>query len=584
MTKSRISVSTDNLTQFSRDFWDSGQVLSYIGDGSVGGKASGLAFIKDVVEANAGKGQFEGFTVSIPKLAVIATGFFDKFMKRNDLYDVAFSDLPDSRIAHAFQKADLPAELVGDLRSLIIGVHSPLAIRSSSLLEDAMYEPFAGVYATKMIPNNQFDVDLRFRKLVEAVKFVYASTFFKAAKNYIQATGRSASDEKMAVIVQEVVGCKFEERYYPHFAGVARSHNFYPVGRAKPSDGVVDLAVGLGKTIVDGGLAWTYSPAYPRVMPPVGSPSELLKQSQTRFWAVNMGKAPEYDPIRETEYMSECDLQEAEADGTLSIAASTYRPADDRLVPGIGSDGPRVVTFAPILSERLLNLNNLIVELLSLCEEAVGSEVEIEFAVTMKGNDTSTAHFGFLQVRPMVVSNEKVEVAESDLLDPKAFLSSDKVLGNGTSTDISDIVYVRPEIFEAKNTRVIANQLETINRQLKSENTPYVLIGFGRWGSSDPWLGIPAEWGQVSGARAIVEATLPDMNVDLSQGSHFFHNISSFGVFYFMVRHDSEFRIDWDWLNRARAVRDDTFVRHVRLDNPLTIRVDGRHSRGVILK
>ncbi len=580
----KISVSSDSLRPFDRKFFTSDEVITRIGTGAIGGKATGLAFIKDMLAAWAQDSGNGDFSVSIPRLTVLATDAFDRFMESNNLYETVATQTRDDLIAHAFQRANLPYDLVGDLRALIESVRTPLAIRSSSLLEDAMYEPFAGVYATKMIPNNQSDADTRFRKLVEAIKFVYASTFFGGARDYIAATGKSSAAEKMAVVIQEVVGTRFGERFYPHISGVGRSYNFYPIGRAKPEDGVVNLALGLGKTIVDGALTWTYSPAYPKIIPPVGSPGELLKLTQTRFWAVNMGRPPEYDPIRETEYLVHADLGEAERDGTLRFSASTYRPHDDRLVPGIGADGPRVLTFAPILSEREIPLNQLIVSLLRLCEEAVGNPVEIEFAVTLDPKDGLPARFGFLQVRPMVVSDERVEVDDGEMTGEHILAASDRVMGNGEVDTLEDILYIRPEVFEARHTPAIARELAQFNRALGAEKRKYLLIGFGRWGSSDPWLGIPVEWAHVSNAGAIIEATLPDMNVELSQGSHFFHNISSFRICYFMVQHTGMYHIDWEWLAALPEVAAGEFVRHVRVRRPLTIKVDGRTGRGVILK
>jgi hypothetical protein len=335
---------------------------------------------------------------------------------------------------------------------------------------------------------------------------------------------------------------------------------------------------------VDGGLNWAYSPTLPAIGPPVGSAGELVKLSQSTFWAVNMGKPPGHNPTHEAEYLVKASLKDAEYDNTLRSVASTYRPQDDILVTGTGADGPRVLTFAPILSDRLIPLNDVIKDLLNLCETEIGSEVEIEFAVTLTPRGGSPARFGFLQVRPMVVSHEKIEVAETELLGENLLIASDRVLGNGTSDTICDVVYVKPQGFEAKYTMRIAQELERINHRLVNERTPYLLIGFGRWGSSDSWLGTPVEWSQISGARTIVEATLPEMNVDLSQGSHFFHNLTSFQILYFMVRHDGAFKIDWTWLDRQDVVEETELVRHVRLAEPLLVKVDGRSGRGVIRK
>ncbi len=570
------------VAHFDRKFFDGTERFTRIGQGSVGGKASGLLRIHDILLERLDPATFPSLVVDVPTLTVLSTDLFDAFMDRNRLHEVALSGAPDDRIAAAFQRADLPAELVGDLRALVEQVHTPLAVRSSSLLEDALYRPFAGVYATKMIPNNQLDADARFRKLVEAVKLVYASTFFAGARSYLRATDHPAGSEKMAVIVQEVVGRRHGDRFYPDLSGVARSYNFYRSGAARPEDGVVNLALGLGKTIVDGGLVWSYSPAHPRAGPPYGSVGELIDQTQVDFWAVRMGKPPEYDPLRETEYLVRAAIGDAEADGTLRRVASTYDPASDRLSPGTGPDGVRVLNFAPILVLEEEPLNDLLRRLLAICEESLGEKVEIEFALAFPTTREQPARFGFLQVRPLVVSHGYVDVTDEDLARQGPLLASESVMGNGTVDDIRDVVYVRPDRFEARRTREVAEQIAALDRVLGEARTPYLLVGFGRWGSSDPWLGIPVEWGHISGAKAIVEATLTSMNVDLSQGSHFFHNISSFGVSYFCVRHDGPHAIDWDWLGRQRVVAETELVRHVRLDEPVVVRVDGRTGRGVI--
>jgi len=582
MKHETYSEAAKQVPRFKRKFFDSSDVIMRIGTGSLGGKALGLAFIKDIITTKFDSSEFPDIKVNIPTLAVIATDFFDDFMRENKLYEIATSDRPDDRIAHAFQNSELPAPLLGDLRALIAGVKTPLAIRSSSLLEDAIYEPFAGVYATKMIPNNQPDIDTRFQKLVEAIKFVYSSAFFKDAKSYIRATKQSIENEKMAVIIQEVVGLKHWERYYPHIAGVGRSYNFYPTGHAKPEHGVVDLALGLGKTIVDGGMAWSYSPTFPKSVPPFNSINDLLRQTQTTFWAINMEKITIYDPIKETEYMIEGKLKDAELDGTLQNLASTYIPNRDRIVPGTGPEGPRILNFAPILQMNDFPLNNLVKSLLQICEEAVGTAVEIEFALTLPTKTNKEARFGFLQVRPMVVSDAKIDVSEDDLVDDNVLVASNNILGNGLVDDIQDIVYVKPDVFSAGNVPAIAMELEKMNRELVNTNTPYLLIGFGRWGSSDPWLGINVTWGQISGAKVIVEATLPNMNVELSQGSHFFHNITSFQICYFSVHHDSKYKIDWNWMEKQNTITESNYVKHIRFNNPLIVKVDGRTGRGVI--
>jgi hypothetical protein len=582
MVKETGRPSRGSLTRFNRHSFTGRERFAYIGSGSLGGKAEGLAYVKDVLEGTVA-GRFKpDIIVDVPALTVIATGFFDIFMEQNDLHEIAFSDLRDDQIARAFQKAELPAQLAGDLRALISQVETPLAVRSSSMLEDAMFEPFASVYKTKMIPNNQLDADTRFRKLVESIKYVYASTFFRNAKGYMQATRHTTADEKMAVIIQEVVGTLCGKRFYPHISGVARSYNFYPVEPAAPEDGVVDLAIGLGKIIVDDGMAWSYSPAVPQANPPYNTVRDLLKQTQREFWAINMGEPPAYDPIREVEYMAKYDLSDAEADGVLDFTASTYRAQDDRIVYGTRERGPRVVDFATILKLDHLPLNRLMKDLLAACEDNLGTKVEIEFAMTLDRERGRPARFGFLQVRPMVVSGTEVEVSPSELRGDGVLVASESTLGNGIADDIEDIVYVKPETFNAGHTETIAGELETINRSLLESGRRYVLIGFGRWGSTDPLGGVPVNFGQISGAGVIVEATLPEMNPAPSQGSHFFHNVTSFRVFYLSVEEFEEYRIDWGWLNSQNVVEETDFVKHVRLERPLTVEVDGRTRRGVI--
>jgi hypothetical protein len=478
-----------DIQEFRGEFFDPDRRLTSIGSGSIGAKASGLAFMDDILGSKLEDGISERIQVSIPSFTVIRTDVFDAFLKQNALSEMAYSESANDVIAQAFQKATLPAEILGDLRRLIEKVHTPLAIRSSSMLEDALNHPFAGVYITKMIPNNQPSADVRFQKLMEAIKLVYASTFSKSAKDYIKAIKRSPYDEKMAVIIQEVVGSRHADRFYPNVSGIAKSYNFYPMSGSKPEDGMASLALGLGKTIVDGGLCWTYSPAYPRIGAPVASGGDLMEQTQTEFWAVNMGKPPAYDPIKETEYLRQLSLSDAEADGTLSHIASVYDIQEDRMSIGLNREGPRVLNFAGLLALQQVPFNHVVRSLLRVSQEALGAPVEIEFAATFDPH-----RFGFLQVRPMAVPSGQVDIPERELKGKSVLLASENVLGNGIIETIQDIVYVKPEGFEAKLTPRIAMELETVNRGLLDKGRPYVLIGFGRWGSSDSWGGIPVEW------------------------------------------------------------------------------------------
>jgi hypothetical protein len=572
-----------SVPRFTREFFGALDGFTRIGAGDLGGKASGLHYVRSSVLSRYEPAIGPGVTVSVPTLTVLATDVFDAFMDRNALYDVVDSGQSDDRIAHAFQRASLPAEYVGDLRGLIGGVHTPLAVRSSSLLEDALDHPFAGVYGTKMIPNNQPDIDTRFQRLVEAVKFVYASTFFRGARHYVESVGQDPTrSEKMAVIVQEVVGDRHGDRFYPTLSAVARSYNYYPTGHATAGDGVVNLALGLGKQIVDGGLSWSYAPPYPKAPPPFADARDLLKNTQRRFWAVHMGRPPLPDPVRETEFLVRPAIDAAESDGTLDWLASTYDPQSDLLRPGMRGKGARALTFAPLLAGEPVALTPIIRRLLELSEDAVGAAVELELAMTLDPRRGVPARLGFLQMRPMMVSEDQIEVSEAELRAAGVLLCSTQVLGNGERSDLSDVVYVRPEAFDPAQTRRIATELDAINRRLVAEGRPYLLIGFGRWGSSDPWLGVPVEWAQIDGARVIVEASLPNMNPDLSQGSHFFHNLIGFKVLYLSLPDGGPARVDWAWLDQQPAAAATEFVRHVRLAGHLTVRVDGRNGRGVV--
>jgi len=572
----------NEVPRFDRTFFESEHTLTRIGDGSLGGKAAGLHRVDRDILTQLNEDEFPAISVSVPRSVVLASTVFDAFVERNGLVDLAVGGLSDDRIALAVQQASLPAELVGDLRALISEVHSPLAVRSSSLLEDALDHPFAGVYGTKMVPNNAIEEDVRFLHLVEAIKFVYATTFFAAARSYQQSVGTAPRAEKMAVIIQEVVGQRSGNRFYPCVSGVARSHNFYPTGHAVPADGVVSLALGLGKTIVDGGLSWSYAPPFPKSPPPFNNVGDLIKNTQTRFWAVHMGAPPPHDPIRETEYLVHPGLTEAEADGALTYLASTYDSGSDRLNPGLDPRGPRVLTFAPLLGSHFVPFNQVVTRLLEVSRKVLDAPVEIEFAVNLDRQDLLPARFAFLQVRPMLVSLGGLEVDRSELIADDAIVASERVLGNGVVDDLEDVVFIDPEHFDPTATPTMARELELVNADLVDHGRPYLLIGFGRWGTSDTRLGIPVAWGQISGARVIVEATLPDVNPDLSQGSHFFHNLLANRVLYLSVLHDGPDRIDWGWLHAQPIADQRQYVTHVRLTSPVEVRVDGASGLGVI--
>lgn len=577
---------TSAIPPFDRRFLSSEFRLTRIGSGAIGGKGRGLYFIDQVIGSRFDDRRFPNVTVAIPYLAVLATDVFDRFIGQNRLAWASDPDIPDSKIAQEFQKAIFPPEYVGDLMALVSNIHVPLAIRSSSVLEDGLNAPFAGVYATKMIPNNQLEATARFERLVEAIKFVWASTFFENAKAYrsrLEQHHGPRPNEKMAVLIQEVVGRRYGDRFYPQVSGVAKSYNFYPTGSAPPETGVIQLALGLGKTIVDGGRTWTFSPAAPTARPPYNRLVDLLKSSQRDFWAINMRKPESYDPIKETEYLVHPGLAEAEDDGNLVQLASTYDHANDRLYSGTFHSGPRLVDFDPLLSLGEPPLIDIVKELLALCEHEMKAPVEIEFALTLgDAAHRETAQFGFLQVRPIAVPGDD-QLADLNHIDGPALIKSDNTIGCGTILNVSDVVYVNPDTFSLQYTRQIAAEVSTVCRSLLREKRRFVLVGFGRWGSSDPWLGVPVAWSDISGVAAIVEAMLPDMAIDLSQGAHFFHNLVNLGVPYFCIPPDrAKNAIDWNLLAAQKPIHDMRHVRHIRFEKPLRIEVNGYQRKGRI--
>jgi hypothetical protein len=566
------------LPSFARDLSAAAPRLTRIGAGGLGGKAQGLIRAERALARRGGEIERLGLRCEVPRLVALATGFFDAFVERNGLEELAASGADDRAIADAFHRAPIPPELVGDLRALAEGSRWPLAVRSSSALEDALGEPFAGVYGTKMVPGNQPDAAGRFRSLLDAVKFVWASARFASARAYLAATRHRERHESMAVVVQEVVGRSHGERFYPEISAVARSVDFYPAGDARPEDGMLALALGLGKTIVDGELCWSVSLGRPRAAPPFGSVRERVASSQRRFWAVQVGPPPAYDPMSETEFLVRDELAAAERDGALRLVASTYDPTSDRILPGTGRRGPRVIDFAPLLVAEELPLVATVRTLLAACEEELGAPVEIELALAAP--PVAAPRLGLVQVRPLLVDDERIELDAEALSPARAWLVSRRAAGNGRRA-LADVVYLDPERFEPRATPAIALELERLDRGLGA-GAEYLLIGFGRWGSADPWLGVPVRWDQIAGAHAIVEAGLPGWTVEPSQGSHFFHNLSSFGVLYLALPPAAPLGELWQFLAGATTVTEGVYLRHVRLPQPLVIEVDGRTRRGVV--
>jgi len=556
--------------------------IARLGAGSVGGKAVGLQQIQNEILPRFDAARFEGVTVAVPRAVVLATEVFAEFMDRNRLWKVVAEELPDSQLAQEFQHAELSERLREQLRSVLSVMSSPLAIRPSSFLEDAHHRAFAGIFTSKMIPNTETNDEARYRRLAGAIKLAWASTFFSSAIISRRAAGLADDAEQMAVVVQEVTGERHDGRFYPTLSALARSYNHYPVPGNDREDGVVSLALGLGKSISDGDHVWSYCPHRPLAPPPYKSTGDLLNYTQNSFWAVNVGDPPPPDPVRETACLVRSGLGEAEGDGTLNFLASTYDPASDQLRSGIGGRGPRALTFAPILESKSIPFTPLMEKLLELSCNVVNGEAEIEIAAILDKKHALPMQVAFLQVRPMLTPGERSPVDEVDLQAPEIIVASDNCLGHGSRDDLTDVVYLRPQNFDRGQTRMMASELEAVNRGLVEEGRHGIFVGLGRWGTTDDRFGVPVKWGQISAARVIVEATLADAPTSLSHGTHFFHRLLSNQVLYMSVVHDGKGRIDWDWLDEQEAIWESRNVRHVRVSSPLEVRIDCATRYGLI--
>jgi len=568
----------ESVSDFDPGSFDPENSFARIGEGSLGGKARALAFVRHLLRDFGVVDQFEGMQITVPPCLVLSTDIFDHFLDENDLRHFAMASDDEEEIERRFVAAVFPEEIERRLAAYLDLARYPLAVRSSSLLEDSQYQPLAGVYQTYMLPNNHAGDAVRLQQLVRAVKRVYASAFLACAKNYFKVTPYRLEEEKMAVIIQKMVGSRHGSRFYPSFAGVARSHNFYPTGPLAAEDGVVAMALGLGRTVVDGGRALSFSPKHPRHILHFSTAKDMLAHSQREFIAVEMEGDGE---VTERHH----PLAVAEADGTLGLVASTYSPENDAVYDGISRPGVRLVSFAPLLKRRTLPLSAVFDRLMELGRWGMNTEVEIEFAVELSTTPGKPAEFGFLQMRPMALSRELEELDTDNVQPEQVLVRSSSVLGNGTFAHLRDVVAVDYERFDRGKSAEIALEVARLNAQLVAEGVPYILFGLGRWGSADPWLGIPVTWEQISGARVIVESGLKDMKVTPSQGSHFFQNLTSFRVGYFTVNaEEGEGFVDWDWLAEQPAVTDSGYVRRLHFDEPLMVAINGKRQRGVILK
>ena len=568
---------------FKRDRYDRFSNFARIGEGSLGGKGRGLAFIDNMVKRHPEFEEFDNATVGIPKTIVLCTDIFDEFMETNNLYQVALSDIDDDQILRYFLKAKLPDRLVEDFFTFFDAVKSPIAIRSSSLLEDSHYQPFAGIYNTYMIPYLDDKYEM-LRMLSDAIKGVYASVYFRDSKAYMQATRNVIDQEKMAVILQEVVGNQYGNRYYPSMSGVARSLNFYPIGDERAEEGTVNLALGLGKYIVDGGMTLRFSPYHPNQILQLSEMEIALRETQTRFYALDLGNGGHNFSIDDGFNLLKLPVKEAEKDGALNYIASTYDPYDQVIRDGLYPGGRKVITFANILQHDVFPLPRLLQMALKYGQEEMRRPVEIEFAANLSHEKDKTGDFFLLQIRPIVDAKEVLDEDLAALPDDALLLRSNNSLGHGVMNDICDVVYVKTANWSASRNPQIAGEIEKLNQQFLDEGRNYILVGPGRWGSSDPWLGIPVKWPHISAARVIVEAGLTNYRVDPSQGTHFFQNLTSFGVGYFTINaYLGDGIYNEEFLNAQPALHETDYLRHVRFQQPAVVKMDGKKKRGVVI-
>lgn len=580
------------IADFTSEGFDPGAEFAKIGKGSLGGKARGLAFMATRFKENpAFLEKYPHVTIGVPKTLVISTEAFEAFIRENDLKALADSDLADADIARLFLKGRLPDWLESHLRRFLIGVDYPLAVRSSSLLEDAMFQPFAGLYRTYMVANRDPDLEMRLKQLRRAIKLVYASTYYEAPWSFSRSTLHRIEEEKMAVVIQKLTGSAHGGNFYPAVSGVAQSFNFYPVGRLKAEEGIAHIALGLGKTVVDGLTALRFSPRHPQFLPQFSTVEDILKNAQRYFYALALQDDPEafIESALKGEDPSLVSLEIAEAaedprHTALKRLLSLYLPQEHRIRDSGFGDGAPVLTFAGILKYGAFPLPEILSDVLEMGKEGMASPVEIEFAVNFPDSDAEKPEFALLQIRPMAMFQNRLdfEITAGDI--QRAVCYSSMALGHGTRSDIQDILFVKPNGFDPARTVEIAREIGSLNKEMIQKQRRYLLIGPGRWGSADRWLGIPVAWNDISMVGSFIEDRTSRLRADPSYGSHFFHNITSLGISYLTVAEGGEDFIDWDWLLSLPAVSEIPFVRHVRPVRPLSIRVDGKKSTAVILK
>ena len=575
------------ITDFDDSRYDRFVSFARIGTGSLGGKGRGLAFMHKLLAA--GELDVPGVEITVPQTVVVASDVFERFLDDNDLRRLTLesSELSDLEILDEFRDGRFPESLRSKLTRFLQVFREPLAVRSSSILEDSVYQPFAGVYATLMLPNSHPSLDVRLLQLLEAIKTVYASTYFRHARAYMETTPFRIEEEVMAVLIQRLVGTRRGERFYPTLSGVASSYNFYPFGSMKPEDGVAQIALGFGKSVVEGFEALRFSPRHPQVLPQFSSVKDILRNAQRRFYALDMSRDDVVPGLRTDDNLVHLEASEAVSDGATAAVASTYRRSDDRISVGLSDDGTPLITFAPLLMGRTLPLPDILTRLLPACAAGLASPVEIEFACDIEPGLDRVQRFHVLQLRPLVVEDINVDVEVGPELMERALVRSEAALGHGRRETISDIIVVHPDRFDRATTAEAAMLIDRINRAMRDQGRNCILIGPGRWGSLDPWLGIPVSWPQISTVRAIVETDFDDLRVEPSLGSHFFHNLTCFGVAFFAAhQHRQQGWINWPWLERHAAIETALggALRHLRLPTPAQVLVNGASGRGVILE
>jgi CheY-like chemotaxis protein len=581
----RMSKGRGVIAEFDKESFDEYLIFSRIGEGSIGGKARGLAFLDALIKKHNLFYKYDNIIVTIPWTVVIGTDIFDEFLESNDLLKVVLSDISDENLMQRFLVSQLPGKLYQDLYALVSALHNPVAVRSSSKLEDSHYQPFAGIYSTYMVPLVQNDKPRMVRMITDAIKCVYASVFFKSSKAYMAATSNVIDEEKMGIIIQEVCGNPYGNRFYPSISGVARSINFYPIKPERPEDGIVNLAFGLGKYIVDGGSSLRFSPRYPKKILQLSTPEMALRDTQKTFYALDLSQN-DFTPTTDDGFnLHKLSIREAENDAALKYVASTFDQENNSITEGMGMKGRRLITFSKVLNHNIFPLAEIVNDILSIGQRQMNNPIEIEFAVNLDTPPNQPKIFNALQIRPIVLSEQTKNIQIDEYNKDQTILYSDSALGNGVFENLTDIIYVRPETFNASFSNEIALKLEKLNEEFQLKKKNFVLIGPGRWGSSDPWLGIPIKWGQISEARIIIESGLDQYRIDPSQGTHFFQNLTSFRVGYMTVNpYINDGFYDVEYLANLTAEYEDKFIRHIHFESPMLIKIDGKNNRGIIIK